>query len=611
MGTIMDRRLRNSGVNIIGDISWGTHIGQLYSSKEDFFQTGVTYIQSGLINNELCIWIYSDNTTYEEIKEKLSEYVDDVDSYLQRGQLKIIHYSQWYIKDNSFNEVRINKQWTDLVKQAVDSGCDGLRAIADTAWLEKSFYRTFLHYERSVNRYISELPFIVICLYDANKVDAFAIAEIIKNHSYVITKDEDKLGLIRNVEILIKDRQIERSEERYRKLLELLPDAVFIHDEKTIFYCNESAVQMIGVKNSYKLLGRSMAILVIPEMEINLQRFINNVLKGNKEFNFLISKFNCGNGEVKDVEIVATKYIFQGRHVVLSVVRDITHLMEIDELKKDIAKKRQLLEYSMESDKMKTEFFSNISHELKTPLNVILAAIQLMKLSDNKPCCDKYRNKYLKMMQQNCFRLLRIVNNIIDITKIDANYYEIKSQNYDIVKLIREITQSVAEYAVSKSIIIMFESDLNEKTIACDPDAIERIILNLLSNAIKFTPMGGNIWVKVNENNEKLTISVKDNGIGIPLHKQKTIFDRFQQVDKSLTRQSEGSGIGLSLVKALVEKHDGEITLNSQLNQGSEFIIELPCKVLLDEQNKSEPSANSCTNSHVEKINIEFSDIYS
>lgn len=607
----MDKRLRNSGIDIIGDIPWGTHIGQLYTSKEDFFQTGVTYIQSGLINNEFCIWIYSDNTTYEEIKEKLSEYMDDVDLYLQWGQLKIIHYSQWYTEDNSFNEVRVNKEWNHMVEYGVNNGYDGLRAIADTAWLEKGYYRSFLHYEQSIDHIINELPFIVICLYDSKKTDAFAIADIIKNHSYVITKNEDKLGLIKNVEILIKDRQIETSEERYRKLLGFLPDPVFIHDEKTIFYCNESAVHMIGVENSYKLLGRSMIILVPPEMKMNLRRFIEDVLNGDKESNFLISKINCCNGEVKDVEIVATKYIFQGRHVVLSVVRDMTHLMEIDELKKDIARNKQLLEYSMESEKVKTEFFSNISHELKTPLNVILAAIQLMKLSEDNPCCDKDRSKYLKMMQQNCFRLLRLVNNIIDITKIDANYYEIKLQNYDIVKLIREITQSVAEYAVSKSVAITFESHLDEKIMACDPDAIERIILNLLSNAIKFTPTGGNIWVKVNENNQRLIISVKDNGIGIPLHKQKAIFDRFQQVDRSLTRQSEGSGIGLSLVKALVEKHNGDITVNSQLDQGSEFIIEIPCKVLLNDQNESEPAADQRTDNHVEKINIEFSDIYS
>jgi len=231
----MDKRLRNSGIDIIGDIPWGTHIGQLYSSKEDFFQTGVTYIQSGLINNELCIWIYSDNTTYEEIKEKLSEYMDDIDLYLQWGQLKIMHYSQWYIKGNCFNEVRVNERWSNFIKYGLQNGYDGLRAIADTAWLEKNHYRSFLDYERNIDNIISESPFIAICLYDSNKVDAFAIGEIINNHSYVITKHEDKLDIIRNVEVLIRDRQIERGEERYRKLIEILPDPVFIHDEKQYF----------------------------------------------------------------------------------------------------------------------------------------------------------------------------------------------------------------------------------------------------------------------------------------------------------------------------------------------------------------------------------------
>lgn len=607
----MDKRLRNSGIDIIGDIPWGTHIGQLYSSKEDFFQTGVTYIQSGLINNELCIWIYSDNTTYEEIKDKLSEYMDDIDFYLQLGQLKIMHYSQWYVKDNCFNEVKVNDQWNYFIKHVVQNGYDGLRAIADTAWLEKNHYRSFLDYERNIDNIISESPFIAFCLYDSKKVDAFAIGEIINNHSYVITKHEDKLDIIRNVEVLIRDRQIERGEERYRKLIEILPDPVFIHDEKTIFYCNKSAVQMTGVKNSYKLLGRSMIMLVPPEMKMNLRRFIDDMLKGDKESNFLISKLKCRNGEVKDVEIVSTKYVFQGRNVVLSVIRDITHLMEIDELKKVIAKNKELLEYSIELDRIKTEFISNISHELKTPLNVILAAIQMMNMSENKLNSDKNKNKYLKMMQQNCYRLLRLVNNIIDITKIDADYYEIKLQNYDVVKMIREITKSVSEYAVCKSIDIDFESDLDERIIACDPDAIERVILNLLSNAIKFTPVGGKVKVKVYENNQKVIISVKDNGIGIPLHKQKSIFDRFQQVDKSLTRQSEGSGIGLSIVKALVEKHNGEVSINSQIGQGSEFTIELPCKVLLNDENELEYAAKLRSEEHVDKISIEFSDIYS
>ncbi|KUO75290.1 MAG: histidine kinase [Clostridia bacterium BRH_c25] len=260
---------------------------------------------------------------------------------------------------------------------------------------------------------------------------------------------------------------------------------------------------------------------------------------------------------------------------------------------------------------MKTEFFSNISHELKTPLNVILATIQLLKSQKNQAYLGMKENKYLKIMQQNCYRLLRLVNNLIDITKIDSNYYEIRLQNYDIISLVEGITMSVAEYAMDKGITILFDTNTEEKVMSCDPDQIERIILNLLSNAIKFTPKGGNIWVTIFDQGEKIEIAIKDTGIGIPRDKQECIFNRFQQVDKSLARQSEGSGIGLSLVKALVEKHNGKITLNSELDKGSEFIIEIPCNILIGLESKSSIQQNHSDHNYVERISVEFSDIYS
>ena len=219
-------------------------------------------------------------------------------------------------------------------------------------------------------------------------------------------------------------------------------------------------------------------------------------------------------------------------------------------------------------------------------------------------------SKYLKTMKQNCLRLVKLVNNILDLTKIDSNYYEIKKQNYDIVGLVETITLSVVDYAKHKNITIIFDTNTEEKIVACDPDKIERIILNLLSNAIKFTQPGGNILVAVYDRGEKIKISVKDNGIGIPRDKQKSIFNRFEQVDKSLTRQYEGSGIGLSIVKVLVEKHNGKITLNSELGKGSEFIIEIPCHIIDQWENESNLQNSFFTHNHIERINIELSDIY-
>jgi len=612
----MKNRTRDSGIDIIGNVSWGTHIGQLFTSKEEIFDVMVPYIRQGLMDNELCLWVYSDNISYYEIKDQISKIVKDVDSYLESGQLLLIPYSMLYLKNGSFNEIGVLRRWYKYIRLALNNGYNGLRAVADTSWVDRYYFRAFSRYEHDVNNIITRLPIIVICIYNANELDTFEICQVIKSHSYIITRHEDNIELIRNIELIIKNKQLKESYERYFNLIELLPDFVFIHDEKRIYYCNESAVKVTGTKDPCILSQMSMTDMVPSEYRSDFFRFMKNVLKNNEYTNdietrnYLRSKFICYNGEIKDVEIITKRYQHQGNCALLSVVRDYTPFRKIDELEEDIKKNKEMLEYAREYDKIKTEFFANISHEFRTPLNVILSAIKLIKKQKDSESHAINMSKYINAIQQNCYRLLRLVNNLIDITKIDSNYFEFTPQNYNIVDLIENITMSVADYAKNKNITIVFDTNVEEKIISCDPDQIERVILNLLSNAIKFTQDGGNIWVNLLDCGEVIKIIIKDTGIGIPKDKQKNIFDRFQQVDKSLTKQHEGSGIGLSLVKALVEKHGGEITLNSEPGKGSEFIIEIPCKVLVENENVPVAMLNNCVNSYVEKINIELSDIY-
>ncbi|WP_155273905.1 GAF domain-containing sensor histidine kinase, partial [Clostridium novyi] len=282
------------------------------------------------------------------------------------------------------------------------------------------------------------------------------------------------------------------------------------------------------------------------------------------------------------------------------------------ELKNTVNERTKLLNESLKYEEMRTEFFANISHELRTPLNVIFSGYQMLNvLLQNEDLENRDKvNKYMGTMKQNCYRLVRLINNLIDITKIDSGFFKLNMINVNIVNIVETITLSVAQYIESKGINLIFDTFIEEKIMACDVDKIERIMLNLLSNAVKFTNKGGNIFVTMKEEGNNIVISVKDDGIGIPKKKQSIIFDRFIQVDKSLSRNREGSGIGLALVKSIVELHDGNITLKSKLGRGSEFIIKLPCKVL-EKQNKSAKKYTNANSNKIEKIMIEFSDIYS
>ncbi|MDF2530880.1 MAG: hypothetical protein K0Q65_461 [Clostridia bacterium] len=268
------------------------------------------------------------------------------------------------------------------------------------------------------------------------------------------------------------------------------------------------------------------------------------------------------------------------------------------------------LNHAVEMDRLRTAFFSNISHELRTPLNIIFSAEQLLELVCRDQNIQSRKQEILKynaMVQQNCYRLIRLIENLIDITEIDAGQNKINLQKHDIVRLVKGVTSAVATYIKKHDIKLKFHSDIPCRTIACDGYKIERIILNLLSNAVKFNPTGGDIQVSLWEKCGKIMISVRDTGFGIPKDMKDTIFDRFVQVDQSTSRLREGSGIGLAIVKAFVEQHNGEIELISAEGQGSEFIISLPTDLNACGEGKSWISTEyKC----YEKIKMEFSDIY-
>lgn len=264
-----------------------------------------------------------------------------------------------------------------------------------------------------------------------------------------------------------------------------------------------------------------------------------------------------------------------------------------------------------EIEKAKSQFFANLSHEIKTPINIIYSCIQLLevnKINGEKALSDAY-NKYDNTLKQNCYRLLRLVNNLVDMTKIDSGYMKLIFINCEIVSLVEDITLSIIPYVESKNINIVFDTYIEELEIRCDPESMERVILNLLSNAIKFTNNDGNISVIVEADDKYVFIRVKDDGIGISKDIREDIFNRFVQEDKSLNRKNEGSGIGLALVKSLVELHDGEVYLED-VSEGSEFVVKLPNIKINEEVNNHNRVMDVESKPLVQKINIEFSDIY-
>lgn len=406
------------------------------------------------------------------------------------------------------------------------------------------------------------------------------------------------------------EKFLRESEERNRRLVELLPDPIILQKDAKILYINNAAIKFLGGGNRHNFIGRNILdfIDVQPnENRVVLQKKLEDVTSEFSPFHEL-KIIRKKDNAVLDVEIASTVFNYSNKRATLILLRDISDRRKAEKYIK-------LFNEAIEYDKLKTQFFANLSHELRTPLNVILGTIQIMNLylkERSLQNVEELMENRLKVLKQNCYRLLRLVNNLIDITKIDAGFYEVELHNHNIVNIVEEITLSVAEYAKQKKITLVFDTDVEEKIIACDPDKIERIMLNLLSNAIKFTEPEGLILVNIFNKKKGVIISVKDTGIGIPSDETKFIFENFRQVDKSFTRNHEGSGIGLSLAKSLVEMHNGTIEVNSEYGEGSEFIIELPTSNLaIDDNMMKENCENELKSKLIEIISIEFSDIYS
>lgn len=286
---------------------------------------------------------------------------------------------------------------------------------------------------------------------------------------------------------------------------------------------------------------------------------------------------------------------------------------EKDFLVSDIENRR--VEEAIDFEHIKSSFIANISHEFKTPINIILSTVQLLiaieKGDFNRITKDRYI-EYLNMLKQNSYRLLRLVNNIIDTAKIENNFYKLNLGNYNIIKLIEDITMSTSSYVSENNRNIIFDTDEEEVILACDPDKIERVILNLLSNAIKFSELGSNINVDVSTDFDRniVYVSVKNTGELISEEYANKIFGQFMQGENLFIRRTEGSGIGLYLAKYFIKMHNGNIWLNLDNKECTEFTFSIPIEKVHDKENFNEDIYIINESKIIEQCNIEFSDIY-
>ncbi|MDP4143839.1 MAG: ATP-binding protein [Bacillota bacterium] len=415
---------------------------------------------------------------------------------------------------------------------------------------------------------------------------------------------------------IFKEKENSRLEEKFINLKQFYSDNVFalaIHSvpDMVLLRANQKYLDFLGEPFNKKenSLGRQQRDITKNYDNRDIERFWTRILHDGVDYHQYEVKFNSSYlGETYwDIAVVPIyeegklKYLIEAA---TDITEQVLYRRTIQAQAEMIKKQNQELENVM---KQQGEFFSFIAHEFRTPLTTMNSTLQLLDLLYSQEMTDNIK-KYMNTLKRSTFQQLRLVNNLLDITRAESGYLTVKKKNYDIVSTTRVIVNSIKPYALAKNIKLKLTAAFEHKFIALDDEKYERILLNLVSNAIKFTPEKKEIIIKLTANNNKVFISIIDSGIGIPEDKQAIIFERFGQANSKRSRENEGTGIGLYLVKLLVESMGGNITLNSKENEGTTFIIEFQ-DIMID--NIPEEEAAELTNNRlVESLNMEFSNIY-
>lgn len=416
-----------------------------------------------------------------------------------------------------------------------------------------------------------------------------------QNLYYDLLKEKEKLQ--KNIEKLEEvSFNMEYYKVIYEELLRNMPEGILISSEDKIMFVNKKVLNLFKLNSENSIINKNILDIIDENVKDKYMEDLKSLDLDEIDQNVIKTRFSYNNvtfegSEIKFYENVRER-IFQ-----VSIINSIE-----DKIKLENAEKQLELRDIM--DKTRNEVLSNISHEFKTPVNVIYSTVQIQDINLEKGNYGKIL-EFNEIIKQNCNRLIRLINNFIDSTKLENNKLEVNLKYVNIVSIVEDITMSVINFAKRQNIQVIFDTEEEELYCEIDIEHIERIMLNILSNAIKYNKKNGTIDVIVKDSKEEIYIEVIDSGIGIPKEKIDRIFERFERMENRNAIIKEGSGIGLSIVKKLVKAINGKIEIESEVNKGT--TVRLIFKKLSNPSDIEE--IYNISQDLEEKVKLEMSDI--
>jgi signal transduction histidine kinase len=606
----MATEMRKTGVDVVGDMPWGTHFCLFYETRADLLETLVSYCKAGLESQEFCLWVVAEPLTGEDARLALKRVVPDLDQYLADHSIEIVAARDWYLQDGTFDLKRVISGWNEKLAGASARGYAGVRVTGDTAWLEKKDWKDFCEYEDSLNQAIAGQRLAVLCTYPLVACGAAEILDVVRTHQFAVTKRRGSWDVIEtaghkqakaeikrlneeleqrvlertsqltalNRELISEVLQRQRAEEALQRSEAYLAEAQRISRTGS-FGWDVSSGQIFWSAETFRIFEYDPAnkptveVILLrthPEDRVFVQETLDQIARDRTAFDFE-HRLLLPDGSVKYVQVVGHASINDelGNFEFVGAVTDITERRRAEEERERL---RQVQADLAHVTRMTTmgELTASLAHEIKQPISAAVtdAKTCLRWLGRDVPDVPEAREAASRLVKD-VTRAADIIGRVSLLFKKGALQREL----VDVNELIREMIILLRSEANRYSISIRTELAEDLPKVMADRVQLQQVFMNLMLNgidAMKETTGGVELTIKSEAGDGQLLISVSDTGVGLPPEQVELIFKAF------FTTKDNGTGMGLPISRSIIESHGGRLWAAGTSGRGATFQFTLP-----------------------------------
>jgi C4-dicarboxylate-specific signal transduction histidine kinase len=611
----MATEMRKTGVDVVGDMPWGTHFCLFYETRADLLETLVSYCKVGLENQEFCLWVVAEPLTGEDARQALKRVVPALDQYLADQSIEIVAARDWYLQDGMFDLNRVINGWNEKLARASAKGYAGVRVTGDTAWLEKKDWKDFCEYEESLNQAIAGQRLAVLCTYPLAACGAAEILDVVRTHQFAVTKRRGSWDVIETAGHKQAKAEIKRlNEELEERVLERTSQLMAVNRELT--------KEILQRQRAEEALQRSEAYLAEAQKLTHTGSWACNMMtseilhssaehsrlygfdpdRGSPSFEEFTQRihpedraqvkqaFESAGRVGKDFDehfrVVlpdgTTKYLYGVGHPVYKPSGDVGEfvgiLMDVTERRRADEERERLRQVQADLAHLSRvttigELTTSLAHEIRQPIS---AAV-----TDAKACL-RWLGRDKPDVAEACEAASRLVKDVTRaadiISRVGLMFKKgaLQRELVDVNELIREMIVLLRSEANRYSISIRTELAEALPKVMADRVQLQQVFMNLMLNgidAMKETTGGVELTIKSEADDGQLLISVSDTGVGLPAEQADHIFRAF------FTTKDNGTGMGLPISRSIIESHGGRLWAASASGRGATFQFTLPATV--------------------------------